>query len=223
MEQLQPIIEMEKLLSESLSFTTHIINQGGTVENFQISNLPPWLNAYPSEGLLDPNSFTQIEFVVNEDLFIGDYKEDILLVGNNNYAERMEFNLNVEMVQPEYSVDPQDYEYVMNFVGKVTVEGIRSRDEMDLLFAYVGEELRGAASPIYIEEYDSYIIFLSVYGDQVNGEEVSFRLWDASAGKFQTRVTINGQDLHDFQPDANEPHLGDPKVPEDRGSESKRS
>ena len=193
-------IEMEKLLSESLSFTTHIINQGGTVENFQISNLPPWLNAYPSEGLLDPNSFTQIEFVVNEDLFIGDYKEDILLVGNNNYAERMEFNLNVEMVQPEYSVDPQDYEYVMNFVGKVTVEGIRSRDEMDLLFAYVGEELRGAASPIYIEEYDSYIIFLSVYGDQVNGEEVSFRLWDASAGKFQTRVKINGQDLHDFQP-----------------------
>ncbi|MDA9003732.1 T9SS type A sorting domain-containing protein, partial [Flavobacteriales bacterium] len=37
-------------------------------------------------------------------------------------------------------------------------------------------------------------------GDQVNGEEVSFRLWDASAGKFQTRVKINGQDLHDFQP-----------------------
>ena len=193
-------IEMEKLLSESLSFTTHIINQGGTVENFQISNLPPWLNAYPSEGLLDPNSFTQIEFVVNEDLFIGDYKEDILLVGNNDYAERMEFNLNVEMEQPEYSVDQQDYEYVMNFVGKVTVEGIRSRDEKDILFAYVGEELRGAASPIYIEEYDSYLIFLSVYGDQVNGEEVSFRLWDASAGKFQTRVKINGQDLHDFQP-----------------------
>ena len=193
-------IEMEKLLSESLSFTTHIINQGGTVENFQISNLPIWLNAYPSEGFLNPNSYTQIEFIVNEDLFIGHYKEDILLVGNNEYAERMEFNLNVEMEQPEYYVDPQDYEYVMNFVGKVTVEGIRSRDEMDILFAYVGEELRGATTPTYIEEYDSYIIFLSVYGDQLNGEEVSFRLWDASAGKFQTRVKINGQDLHDFQP-----------------------
>ena len=193
-------IEMEKLLSESLSFTNLIINQGGTVENFQISNLPLWLNAYPSEGFLNPNSYTQIEFIVNEDLFIGHYKEDILLVGNNEYAERMEFNLNVEMEQPEYYVDPQDYEYVMNFVGKVTVEGIRSRDEMDILFAYVGEELRGAASPIYIEEYDSYFIFLSVFGDQVNGEEVSFRLWDASAGKFQTRVKINGQNLHDFQP-----------------------
>jgi hypothetical protein len=193
-------IEMEKLLGESLTFSTHIINQGGTVEDFEITNLPLWLNAYPSEGLLGPNSFVQIEFVVNDDLFIGDYYEDILLIGNNNYGERMEFNLNVEMLQPEHSVNAQDYEYVMNFVGKVTVEGIRSRDNMDILFAYIGDELRGAASPVFVEEYDAYFIFLSAYGDYVNGEELTFRLWDASEGKFQSRVKINGQDTHDFQP-----------------------
>lgn len=193
-------IQKDKLLGESLTFLTHIINQGGTVEDFQITNLPVWLTANPSQGLLEPNSFALIEFVVNDDLFIGDYREDLLLIGNNNYGERLEFSLNVEMLQPEYSVNPQDYEYVMNFVGKVTVEGIRSRDDKDILFAYVGDELRGASSPIYIEEYDSYFIFLSVYGNQVTGEEVSFRLWDASEGKFQSRVKINNQDTHDFQP-----------------------
>ena len=193
-------LQNEKLLGEPLSFITHILNQGGTIENFQIANLPDWLSAYPSEGLLDPNSFAQIEFVVNQDLFIGDYKEDILLVGNNNFPERLEFSLNVEMLQPEYSIDEQDFEYVMNFVGKATVEGIRSRDDMDILFAYVNDELRGASSPVYIEEYDSYFIFLSVYGDQVTGEVVTFRLWDASEGKFQSRVKINGSDTHEFQP-----------------------
>ena len=193
-------IQKDKLLGEPLSFFTHIINQGGTVEEFQINNLPEWLNVNPSEGLLDPNSFTLIEFVVNQDLFIGDYKEDILLLGNNNFAERLEFHLNVDMPQPTYSVNAQDYEYVMNFVGKATVDGIRSRDDKDILFAYVNDELRGASSPVYIEEYDSYFIFLSVYGDQVIGEEVTFRLWDASEGKFQSRVKINGVDTHEFQP-----------------------
>ena len=193
-------IQQEKLLGEALTFSTFIINQGGTVENFHITNLPIWLTANPSEGLLEPNSFALVEFVVNEDLFIGDYYEDILLVGNNNYGERLEFSLNVEMAQPEYSIDEQDFEYVMNFVGKVSVDGIRSRDDKDILFAYVNDELRGASSPIYIEEYDSYFTFLSVYGNQVTGEELSFRLWDASEGKFQSRVKINGQDTYDFQP-----------------------
>ena len=193
-------LQRDKLLGEPLTFITHIINQGGTIEDFQINNLPEWLSVYPSEGLLEPNSFELIEFVVNEDLFIGDYKEDILLVGNNNFAERLEFNLNVEMSQPDYSINEQDYEYVMNFVGKTTVEGIRSRDEMDILFAYVNDDIRGASSPVYIEEYDAYFIFLSVYGDQVTGEELTFRLWDASEGKFQSRVKINGSDTHEFQP-----------------------
>ena len=191
-------IEIEKLLGSTLTFSNHIINLGASVEEFEISNLPDWLNAYPSEGLLNPNSFTQIEFSVNEELFIGDYKEDILLIGNNNYPERLDFNLNVETEQPEYSVNEENYEYLMNFVGKVTVEGIRSRDDKDILFEYVGNQLRGAASPVYIEEYDAYFVFLSIYSNQANGEDIEFRLWDASEGKFQTRVKINQENSFGF-------------------------
>ena len=191
-------IEIEKLLGSTLTFSNHIINLGASVEEFEISNLPDWLNAYPSEGLLNPNSFTQIEFSVNEELFIGDYKEDILLIGNNNYPERLDFNLKVETEQPEYSVNEENYEYLMNFVGKVTVEGIRSRDDKDILFAYVGNQLRGAASPVYIEEYDAYFVFLSIYSNQANGEDIEFRLWDASEGKFQTRVKINQENSFGF-------------------------
>ena len=194
------LVQKDKLLGESLEFSSFIINQGGFVEEFEISNIPEWLTVYPDQGLLDPNSFAQINFVVNDNLFIGDYNEDLLLFGNNNYGERLELNLNVEALQPQYLIDEQDYEYVMNFVGKVSVEGIRSRDDMDILYAYVNDEIRGAFSPIYIQEYDAYFVFLSVYGDQMNGEEVTFRLWDASEGKFQSRVKINGSDTHAFQP-----------------------
>ncbi len=186
----EQLIEKEKFIGESLVFETHIVNQGGTVETFEISNLPNWLTAIPSEGLLEPNSFMQIELVVNEELFIGDYQEDLMLIGNNEYAERLELHLEVEAPTPTYDFDATDFLYTMSFVGMVKVEGVRSRDEKDILFAYVGDEVRGATELIYLEDYDAYFVFFSVYSNTATGENVNFRLWDASEGKIQSQIEL---------------------------------
>ena len=188
------LISIEKALGESVVFETNIVNQGGSVESFEITNLPSWLSANPNQGLLDPNSFTAIQFVINETLFIGDYSEQIILTGNNGVSELLKLELNVEAVQPEFAVNSQDYQFDMNFIGKVSVDGIRSRDELDVLVAYVNEEPRGIASPMYIAEYDAYFIFMTVYSNVALGEQITFRLWDASEGKIQSKVTINQED-----------------------------
>ena len=183
-------IQKDKTLGEPLAFTTNIVNQGGLVESFQIDNLPSWLTASPSEGLLQPNSYEQITFVVNDNLFIGDYTEDITLTGNNNYPERLELNVLVEAVQPSYELNPSDFEYTMNFIGQIKVDDIVSRDDKDILFAYVNDELRGAASPIYISDLDKYYVFMDVYSnDNSNSETLEFRLWDASEGKTHAQVS----------------------------------
>ena len=184
-------IKKEKLLGESLVFETDIINKGGAVEQFEISNLPNWLTASPSEGIIDPNSHTSIEFFVNDALFIGDYQQDVMLTGNNGYAERLDLSLEVEELQPSFDLDPSLYQYGMNFIGKVSVDAIRSRDEKDLLFAYVGQEIRGTTELVYIDGYDAYFAFLTVYSNSVSGEQISFRLWDASEGKIQSQVGVN--------------------------------
>ena len=195
----EQIIEKEKLIGESMVFETHIVNQGGTVEQFDVSNLPDWLTAIPSEGLLAPNSFMQIEFVVNEDLFIGDYQEDLILTGNNNYGERLEFQLEVEAPAPIYDFDATEFLYTMNFVGMVTVDELRSRDEKDILFAYGNnssgeEEIRGATNLIYLVDYDAYFAFFSVYSDETSGDDITFRLWDASEGKIQSQIELSYND-----------------------------
>ena len=187
----EQLIQKEKILGESMTFEIDIINQGGSLEQFEISNLPIWLTANPSEGILDPSTHTSIEFVVNEDLFIGDYTEDIMLTGNNEYAERLELQVNVEALSPTYSLDPSNFEYTMNFMGKVSLDGIRSRDEKDILFAFVGDELRGATELIYIEDYDAYFVFFSVYSNNALNESIEFRLWDASEGKIQAQIMVN--------------------------------
>jgi hypothetical protein len=183
-------IQKDKTLGEPLTFTTNIVNQGGLVESFQIDNLPSWLTASPSEGLLQPNSYEQITFVVNDNLFIGDYTEDITLTGNNNYPERLELTMLVEAVQPSYELNPSDFEYTMNFIGQIKVDDIVSRDDKDILFAYVNNELRGAVSPIYIADLDKYYVFMDVYSnDNSNSETLEFRLWDASEGKTHAQVS----------------------------------
>ena len=192
-------IHQEKLIGDEMIFTTNIINQGGTIETYEISNLPDWLTAIPSEGILEPNSYEQITFVVNDNLFIGDYTEDLILTGNNEYGERLELKINVEAPVPLYDFDATDFLYTMNFVGMVTVDDKRSRDENDILFAYVGEELRGVTNLIYLEDYDAYSLFFSVYSNIPSGENVEFHLWDASEGKMQAQVKINDNENIYFQ------------------------
>ena len=40
--------------------------------------------------------------------------------------------------------------------------------------------------------------FMTVYSNNMIGDEISFRLWDASEGKFQSQVTINSEDYITF-------------------------
>jgi len=187
----QENLEIEKVLGGPYVFETSIINHGGSIESFEISNLPSWLTVSPSSGLLDPNSSTDIQFSIDESLFIGDYDCQIELIGNNEFAEILNLKVNVEALQPEFSLSSQNFEYTMNFIGKVLVDDIRSRDELDVLIAYVDNEVRGYASPTYIEEYDAYIIFLTVYSDQATGDTINFRVWDASEGKIQSEVIVS--------------------------------
>ena len=188
-------LNIEKKLGEPLVVNANIINQGGTIESFEISNLPSWLSASPSYGLLDPNSSTSIEFIVQESLFIGDYEEQIQLIGNNEYPEILTLNLNVESGQPEYDFLDEDYEYSMNFIGEVLVDGVSSRDDLDILVAYVDDEVRGYTSPLYLDDYDSYFVFLTVFSNSVIGDSISFRLWDASEGKTQSQVYFVSQEI----------------------------
>ena len=187
----QNTIDIHKLLGEPMVFETSIVNNSGAIENFEITNLPTWLSANPTEGLLSPNSYTEIQFVVNDNLFIGDYRPTITLTGNNGVPEQLNVDLNVEASQPEFLFNGEEFQYDMSFIGKVSVDEIRSRDELDILFAYVNDEIRGYASPVYIEEYDAYFIFLSIHSNQQENEQVNFRLWDASEGKIQSQVTMN--------------------------------
>jgi hypothetical protein len=82
---------------------------------------------------------------------------------------------------PEWSVNPRDYQYNMTVTSVLRIEGAESSDPNDIIGAFAGDECRGVTSPVYVQGLGRYIAFLMVHSNEAEGEEVTFRAFDADA------------------------------------------
>lgn len=105
------------------------------------------------------------------------------------------------------TVDPRNYANTMSVVAVLNVEGMESRDSLDQVFARVGNECRGVASPVYLPEEDRYFAFLLVRSNATTNEEISFSVLDNSTGQ-----EIPAQETLQFVSDARYGSIGDPQV-----------
>ncbi len=171
-----------KEIYKPMEFVSTIKNTGGQQVGYSLMNLPPWLTAAPSAGVINPESTLEIHFTVNQALNIGEYNEDIILRTENGFDEKLPVSVKVFKTPPDWKVDPTRFEFTMNMVGKIKIENVYSTDEFDKLAVFVNDTIRGVANVRYVEEFDSYLVFMNVYGND-NGEQLEFRIWDASAGQ----------------------------------------
>lgn len=178
-----------KEIYKTLVFTSSIKNTGGQQVGFTIFNLPPWLTANPASGVINPESAMDITFTVNPALNIGEYNIDILLRTENGFDEKMPVTVRVFKKPPGWNVDPSAFEATMNIIGVIKIEGVLSTDVFDYVAAFKRgtDSIRGVTNVRYISDFDSYLVFLNVYGNKT-GEELEFRLWDASAGQILDQV-----------------------------------
>jgi len=95
----------------------------------------------------------------------------------------------------------------MNMTVQLNIEGELSTDRLDLIGAFVGDELRGSAYVQYIREMDRYLAFITVYSNQPSGEKVTFRIWDAST------CLLYGHTVESFPFETND-LIGSPLVPQ---------
>lgn len=178
----------KKALGEELEFTSAIVNRGGEAKDFQIDNIPEWLEVVPRSGTIAPNSVTEVSFKVDPLINIGNYIQDLQLMTDFGFPEQLTLDLQVRSPEPNWEVNPEDYEYSMSIVGRLKIKNVISSDEEDLLAAFVGNEVRGRAYLRYISQKDEYLVFLDVYSNIIDGEQLSFQIWDASTGTVYTDV-----------------------------------
>jgi hypothetical protein len=182
-------LSFEKLLYDEMSFFVDIENIGGVEQNFSIKNLPSWISSSKINGTLLPDSKESIEFIIDPSVNIGSYDLSIYLGSDFGYDEKLEVKLKVYETPPVWEVDPSDYQYSMSLVGYVKVDGVISTNPDDRVGAFVNGVCRGIAHLEYIEEYDRYEVFLNIYSNAEQGEDVVFKIWNAGEGIEHINVT----------------------------------
>ena len=51
----------------------------------------------------------------------------------------------------------------MSIIGSLDILGVMSDDEDDIVAAFIGDECRGVAHPVYKERYDGYYVTMDIY------------------------------------------------------------
>ena len=87
-----------------------------------------------------------------------------------------------------YHWDYDHYAYPdnMTVTGVICIEGEEQRSSYLEVGAFCGNECRGRERPTYIQAFDRYVMFLSVYG--TDGDQIEFRLYDHMTGEESTKV-----------------------------------
>ena len=188
---------LSKELNDTLTFTSKVINSGGEVKNFTISNIPSWLTVTPASGTINPLSTKTIKFTVNQGVNIGDFTEDVLLTTDFGFNEKLLVKLKVAKTSPNFHVDPSLYQQSMSVIGQIRINGQVSTNPDDKLVAFINGEVRGVANLQYVSTYDKYVAFLDVYSN--TSDSIYFQVWNASQGQIHTDINpvlfFNNNDL----------------------------
>ena len=172
-------------------FTVAFTNSGSATENWKLVSLPSWLKVDADYGQLTPQSSKTIRFSTKESTPIGKYEATVYLKGNNNIYTPLTVSLNVTGEQPSWSVNPVDYESSMNLIGTLSVQGVPSNDENDMVAAFVNDTVCvGVAKPTYLSKYDAYFLLMTIYGN-AEPKDITFKAYNASTGRVYPVINEN--------------------------------
>ena len=205
-------ISLKKEVVDPMTFTASIVNNSGKYENFTIDGLPSWLSVNKSSGKINPLEKQELIFTVDAATNVGSYECRVTLTGNNNIQEMLPVALKVTGTKPDWTVNPHDFSSSMSITGQIKIENVYQEDTEDMLAAFIGNRCVGIASPVFNKTYNSYFIYLDVYGlDADENQPVKFSLWDAGTGRIYPDVTVVGTAIN-FIPNAMIGRVTDSKI-----------
>ena len=196
-------MEFEKMEGDPLSFEANVRNSGGASQSYVIGNLPEWLSASPSAGVIDPNSSLKITFTVDPLMDIGEFTQDIYVTGDFGFNEKLIIDLKNNATPPEWEVNHGAFSHHMNITGILKINDVISIDEDDMVAAFINDNLAGVSPVKYFEEQSLGLVFMTISMNNPNNDPIVFRVWDASEGREISDVLpdnlifINGNVLGD--------------------------
>lgn len=186
-------IDMNVLADRDNTFTATLYNNGPADQEWSFTQLPSWLEASETSGLIFAHGSTQITFTVKSGNAIGKYFTTISARGQKGIDTPLDICLTVEGKKPDWT--PKKYNESMSVIGQIKIDGLLSNDPNDMVGAFTeGGECIGVGQPVYYKTMDAYYVFLYIYGTKemnAKADKVLFRLYDASTGFTYPMTTVS--------------------------------
>ena len=176
------VVDITTDYDQEEQFELTIVNRGGANQPFNILNIPSWLKLSATSGTISPASQTTITATIDALLDPGVYTQDLRLSTDFGLDQVQLLNVRVLGDAPDWTVDPTQFEHSMNIIGILKIDGQISEDEFDKIAAFNNGEVRGATTLEYNTNYEQSFAFLTLYSNQASGENITFKVWDASTG-----------------------------------------
>ena len=206
-------LDVTQSVTQQSTVMTTLVNKSGEAQTWSLSNLPSWLDADMQYGVLMPLAEQPITFTVSPATPIGKYEQTVYVTGNDSIDTPLVFNVNVTGNIPDWSVNPYDFESSMNVIGVLVKDNTYMSDPDNIMAAFIGEECRGIAQPVYNERYGNYFVTMDIFGSSADmGKEVTFRAYDALTGTVYPEVTWNSSNTFSFTPLTLAGTYADPRV-----------
>jgi hypothetical protein len=177
------IVDIVKAAGAAKSFEITLLNKGGKAHPFTISNIPKWLSLSKTSGSIAPDSRIIITATIEKEYTPGQYIENLNLQTDFGFDEKLQIKLRVLVKEPNWTVNTAAFDKSMTIVGRIKVDGVFSDDSYDQIAAFCNDTVRGVVKLNYNAIYKQYYAFLTVYSKLIAGEQITFKIWDASQGK----------------------------------------
>lgn len=92
------------------------------------------------------------------------------------------FSTQVWAQRPTWAVNETLFENTQTMIAKLSLDGKALESPNDMVGAFVGNECRGVASPVFIPATGKYYTYLTVFSNK-QGEEIVFKLYESASGR----------------------------------------
>ena len=185
------MLTIEKDRLSEVTVMASLRNKGRASGRFNISGLPNWIVPSVTTGVLGTNEWAYIDFTVGADAPVGTHMVYAYAVNDDDICSPLIIQVNVKGNEPEWTVNPGDYESSMNLIGQIYFDDKICTNPNTRIAAFIDNKCCGVASPKLVTSRDAYFVSMAIYGmeDITQTQPITFRIYDSERGVVLGNVT----------------------------------
>lgn len=185
------VVNIIKNVGEEKTFDIVVLNKSGVKRSFNILNVPRWLSLSSTQGNMAPNSKMVITATIDKDYATGEFIENMSLSSDFGFDEKLQVKLRILDKAPNWTVIPTNFNFSMNMIGRLKLNGVFSKDTYNTIAAFKNDTVVGVSKMEYNENYQQYFMYLTIYSNSSSKDVITFKAWDATEGKIK-ELTYDG-------------------------------